>query len=193
MKLINKAFTLGTVFLLVTASHITSAAPLFTQCSSLPGTNSSASGGCNALITNTNSGLTIQIDPLASGFGGEDSFVGVVNNASTTLFSVHLSSTTDIFAFDGDGTFAGGAYSDSSITFTGISADFMSGTINFVGGLAPGASIAFELEENLSAAGLPPPVIGNALPEPSTIALFGLGLLTLRKLRRNAPRSAEKS
>lgn len=169
------------------------AAPLYTQCASLAGTDNSASGGCNALVTNTNSGLSIAIDPKAAGFGGEDSFVGVVNNASTTLFSFTLTSTTDIFGFDGDGTLpfrAGVANSDYApvgVTFSGINSTGTSGTVNFIGGLAPGASIAFELEENLSAAGLPPPVVGGSggtVPEPTTVALLGLGLAGFAAARR---------
>ena len=183
-------------------SDLSFAAPTYTQCASLPGTDSSASGGCNALITNTDSGISIAIDPLAIGFGGEDSFVGVVNNASTTLFSLTISSTTDIFGFDADGTLTirpgviDSDYAPANVTFSGISADFTSGTVNFIGGLAPGASVAFELEENLSAAGLPPPVVGGGtgggggsggtVPEPTSMALLGIGLIGFAKYRRKS-------
>jgi hypothetical protein len=194
--------TASAIFLAMAGfAQIGAAAPLYTQCASLPGTNNTASGGCNALITNTNSGLTIAIDPLASGFGGEDSFVGVVNNASTPLFSLSLSATTDIFGFDADGTLpvrAGVANSDyalAGITFTGINASHTAGVVNFAGGLAPGAVTAFELENDLSAAGLPPPVVGGGnpggntggtVPEPTSVALIGLGLLGFVASRRKS-------
>ena len=119
--------------------HIGAAAPAFIQWASLRGTNTSASGGCNALITNTDSVLTIAIDPLASEFGGEDSFVGVVNNESTPFFSLSLSVTTDIFGVDADGTLpvrAGGAnshYALAGITFSEINASGTAGIVNFAG------------------------------------------------------------
>ena len=172
---------------------MSTAAPIYTQCASLPGAGNAANAGCNALITNTNSGISIAVDSKATGFGGEDSFIGVVNNASTPLLSLILTSTTDIFGFDGDSTIGNGTfYGDlTRISFTNINSAGTSGTINFLGGgLAAGATIAFELEENLSAAGLPPPVVGaggstgSTVPEPTTVALLGLGLFGFAVSRR---------
>lgn len=187
MKNISKMkLTSAAIFCALTIfPEVTMAAPLYTQCSTLPGTNNTASGGCNVLITITGGSPLVQVDPLAAGFGGEDSFVGVVNNATTPLFSLTLTSSLGIFGFDGDGTVGLGAYAPAGISFTGINATFTSGTVNFSGGLAPGATAAFELEQNLSTAGIPPPVIGS-VPEPATLALFGLGIFGLIGLHRKS-------
>lgn len=120
--------------------------------------------------------------------GIDDTYIGVINtSSSTTLNSLNLSSTTDIFGFDGDGIesydgnmvaagqFPGGV--DVSAYYNGVVSagnfegtgngyagynDYFSnvneagspetGTINFVGGLAPGGTAFFSLEEALNAA-----------------------------------------
>lgn len=183
----------GVIFLAIAGfsqiSVAASSGPLFPECSSLPGTSNSIHGGCNALVTNTNNGISIAIDPLASGFGGEDSYIAVTNNSSTALYSFILSSTADIFGFDYDGTLRNGSYAGAGITFTGINNTYTSGTVNFAGGLAAGSSIAFELEENLSAKNLPPPVVVATVPEPTTVALLGLGIFGFAVSRRKSAKN----
>jgi hypothetical protein len=109
-----------------------------------------ATAGCDLVITVTDSGTTIAAGPSAGIAGGtydgsDDTLIGILNNSSTALSSINLSSTTDIFGFDGDGidTFGvTGNTSDSSgyggpdSFFTGINGAATSGTVDFVTALA---------------------------------------------------------
>src|SRR5262249_50899449 len=134
--------------------------PPFTQCPPV-GVDTS----CAVLIViNPDNTVTILTDPSQGPFDGDDdSLVGVQNNGTVTLTSLNLSSTTkDAFGFDGDGlcTVSPGppgcplpgatGYEGPNITFSNISAIKHSGTVNFVGGLLPGHSAYFALEEELS-------------------------------------------
>jgi PEP-CTERM motif len=149
-----------------------------------------ATAGCDIIITVTNGGTTIAAGPSAGIAGGtydgsDDTLVGILNNSSTALSSINLSSTTDIFGFDGDGidTFGvTGNGSDSSgyggpdSFFTGINGAATSGTVDFVTALAAnGGSTYFSLEEALT----PSQIVVGTTPEPSTLLLFGTGALGL--------------
>jgi len=63
--------------------------------------------GCNVLITfNANGSITTTFPNGAPSYdsGGDDNLVGVINNTSTSLTAINLSSAAyDIFGFDGDG------------------------------------------------------------------------------------------
>lgn len=151
---------------------------------------------CGVILT-INPDLSVTItNPVGQGpyDGAEDTLVGVVNSSAIVVNSLNLSSTTDIFGFDGDGIDTFGAPGNASDTtgyggpitfFTGIDALNENGTANFLGGLAVGATTYFSLEENLSSAdsGLGGSVGGSA-PEPAGVALAGLGLLALLAARR---------
>jgi hypothetical protein len=157
--------------------------------------------------------------------GADDTYIGVINTSSTTLSSINLSGTQDIFGFDDDGIqsfgspvtatqFAATGGIDVSEYLNGVvspgnfegngtgyagfnnyfsnvneSASPETGTINFVGGLAPGATAYFSLEEALSGAigtggGLTGG--GNSVPDAgSTMALLGASLIGLGSLRRS--------
>jgi hypothetical protein len=122
--------------------------------------------------------------------GVEDTYLGVVNNSGGTVLSLNLSSNgAPIFGFDGDGLAAYGAptpydgngYGGPLGYFTNISGSLQSGTINFTGGLANGATTYFSLEYPLSAAdftggggGITPGV-----PEASTWAMMLIGFASL--------------
>jgi hypothetical protein len=154
-------------------------------------------GGCNVLITFGTGGSIVTTNPNAAPTydqGGDDNLIGIVNNTSSTIFSVTLTNTSGSFGFDGDGacdptwTFKGGllpcgsatsGYSASGVTFSGISGNQNNGTINFAGGIAPGGANWFSLEgpASLTAA--------NLAPEPGSLVLLGSGLLWAgRRVRR---------
>jgi len=153
--------------------------------------------GCNVLFT-FNPDLTVTISnpntAVSYDDGIDDNLVGVINNTGSPIFSIPLTSTgaIAIFGFDGDGicddspgwTFspvgAGGTtpcgspvpggYGHPGVTFSGISPDQRSGTVNFAGGIPSGGSNWFSLEGPANTAAL-----GNP-PEPGTIILMGSGL-----------------
>jgi hypothetical protein len=60
--------------------------------------------GCQFLVTVTNGGEAIAEDPGQGPYEGEDdALVGVQNNSSSPVSSLHLSAEDELFGFDGDG------------------------------------------------------------------------------------------
>jgi hypothetical protein len=91
--------------------------------------------------------------------GADDTLIGVMNDSTQTLGALALTSSTDLFGFDGDGLCTRGVagcpfgptrYEGPNTSFSDISANKSSGIVNFPLGLAPGASTYFSLEEALS-------------------------------------------
>ncbi|GAA3770024.1 hypothetical protein GCM10022270_33630 [Terriglobus aquaticus] len=148
-----------------------------------------ATAGCDLIITVTDSGTTVTPGPsytLAGGTydGSDDTLIGIVNNSSSALSSINLSSSTDIFGFDGDGIDGYGApgntmddsgYGGPNTYFTNINASFTGGTANFLTPLAAGGgSTYFSLEEALDTSTL---TAGSGVtPEPNTFVLLGTAL-----------------
>jgi hypothetical protein len=125
--------------------------------------------------------------------GNDDTLLGVLNATSSTISSLPISSSTDIFGFDGDGACSGdygtipgcagatdpSGYAPAGVTFSGINAARTTGTVNFSPGLPPNGTQWFSLEEALSVTSITP-----AVPEPSSIALLAIGFCSLGALVR---------
>jgi len=99
--------------------------------------------------------------------GGDDTYVGVVNkaNSGVTVTKIHVTSTFDIFGFDGDGFGPPGSYTPGlsggpfgptgyegpGTSFSNISPSTTAGNVNFKDtngqGLRPGFQAFFSLEE----------------------------------------------
>jgi len=171
-----------------------------------------ADTGPGVIITlNANGTVTLATTGQGPYDSIEDTYVGVVNNTSSSVASIHVSSTSSadggIFAFDGDGIgvspfnaganaldTSSGKYGGPSAYFTNIvtvNVPFsQSGNVNFIGGIAPNGGLGyFSLEGPVTASDFQNVVVGGIVPEPTSWAMmlvgfFGLGSL-LRRQRRD--------
>lgn len=163
----------------VAGASSASAAPLFPQCPPV-GQNT----GCAVLITvNPNGTVSVAVDPNPPNDGpydgADDTLVGIQNNAPFSVAAINLSSATKaIFGFEGDGictvtpaapgcspaAFGPTGYEGPNNTFSNISADQKSGTVNFTTPLPPGGSAYFALEDTLTAADITPGVVTQGAP-----------------------------
>lgn len=157
--------------LILGASVSAQISPPFTQCPPI-----GADTSCGILIVVTDQSVNVYNDPSQGPFDTEDdTLIGVENDSSGTLFSLPLSSTEDIFGFDGDGicglsTVTGKpyvpgppacpygpyGYEGPNTSFSDISSDKTSGVVNFPAGLAPGESTYFSLEEAIQTVNVMP-------------------------------------
>jgi hypothetical protein len=168
------ASLVGAAMLLGGTAVSASAAPMFPQC---PPVGSNA--GCSQLVVINAKGVaSVQVDPAAppNGYDGvEDTLIGVQNNSARTISSINLASTTaSIFGFDNDGIcdpvdwpapttmntppgcpgpqgFGTTGYEGPGNSFSNISLNAQTGTVNFSPALTPGGSAYFGLEEALQA------------------------------------------
>jgi hypothetical protein len=132
--------------------------PPFAQCPAV-----GADSGCALVIYITSSGqIGVAGDPSQGPFDGvEDTLIGVQNDSSRSIASIPLAATTakDLFGFDGDGLctfgisgcpFGSTGYEGPGVSFTNLSTDYTSGTVNFSPSIAPGGHAYFSLEEALA-------------------------------------------
>jgi hypothetical protein len=199
MKKVSIALAIAALALVGTASKA-SAAPIICPTANGPSADAtylSNGGGCNTVITfNSNGSITTTIPNAAPYDGVEDTLVGVVNNTGSPITSFNLSGS-NLFGFDGDGACDGfgdyeslanctgatdpNGYGGPGVTFSNL-VGTNSGTVNFAPGIGANGGVAwFSLEE-------PPTlniVVTPSVPEPTTLVLFGTGLLAVaRRLRK---------
>ncbi len=165
--------------------------------SGLTGPNgfTSSTTDCNLVITFGLGGSITTTGPGGFYDVSEDSLIGVVNNSGHSITSFNLDGgLLDIFGFDGDGINAytgmtnaaagmssvSGAddYGGEQAYFTNVIGN--TGTVNFLNGIANNSTGYFSLENEISLAQAPRVTI----PEPGTLALFGIGLGALGWKRR---------
>ncbi|MHB8511957.1 MAG: choice-of-anchor P family protein [Actinomycetota bacterium] len=141
-------------------AHASTPTPPFNQCPVV-----GADTSCELLIVfNADGSVGTYDNPALGPYDGiEDTLIGVENDTSAPISSVNLTSTTDAFGFDGDGLcsyavpgcpFGTTGYEGPGTSFTNISSNATSGTLNFTGGLAAGSHTYFSLEEHVGLSSL---------------------------------------
>ena len=134
--------------------------------------------GCSQLVVvNADSTVVVKVDPAAppDGYDGvEDTLIGLQNNSGHSISSINLASpAATIFSFDSDGLcdppdwpsapavtpsncpgtqgFGPTGYEGPNNTFTNVSPNQLTGTVQFTSPIRPGSSAYWGLEEALQA------------------------------------------
>ena len=206
IRCLMKVFLMSVIAVMGSVAVRTAEAVPFNQCPNI-GSNT----GCAILIEWNGGNFTSALDPTQGPYidttqSGDDTLIGLQNSSTDKSLSFITLSDTSLFAFDHDGLNAYGyTPPDTSIfpnnyTMTGYEGPISyftvsnnNGQVNFIGGIAPGASTYFALEGAPNAI-CPSPnnecvsiATGDGtIPEPGTILLLGTGLagLSFARLRK---------
>jgi PEP-CTERM motif len=158
--------------------------------------------GPSLFFTFTNSGVTTTSNPAYTFSphpydSSDDTYFGVINNSSTPISTIKLSSSLDIGGFDGDGINSAAflnvpnnskdttGYGGPDAFFTNNLGDSL--TVNFITPVAAnGGTTFFALEEPVALNN----IIPGGIPEPSTwgmmlLGFAGLGFAGYRKSRQS--------
>jgi hypothetical protein len=164
-------------------AHVHTSAAMFTECPAIGDDT-----GCAILIVvNPDGTVSLLTDPSQGPFeGSDDTLVGVQNNAHVVVTSLTLTGTSKPppFGFEDDGLcvpvgmgtpgppagcpFGPTGYEGPGTSFSNISADMSTGTVNFTG-IGPGANTYFSLENVITASNLTIAPIAIPPPAPTLI------------------------
>jgi hypothetical protein len=156
------------LLLLISGIVLISALPASAQCPAV-----GADSTCGAVITVTDTGATVSFTGQGPYDGNDDTLVGVINNSSLPIVALGLSSSSNIFGFDGDGLVAFGVagnprdptgYGGPNAFYTNINGAATAGIVNFITPIAAkGGTGFFGLENALTAATACSTIINNSL------------------------------